>query len=320
MSRRPAPLHQGAERRAHAPSPAWTGGGRPGAVAAAGALSVRPGGSSGSRRGGPGRPGAAPRRSSSRRTSRRAAVTALVVLAVLAGAGWALLWSPLTRVSEVSVSGASRTPAAAVAGAAQPQLGTPLLRWDADAVAVRLRDQPYVASVSLTRGWPDRVEVVVTERVPVAAVPREQGGVSVVDADGAVITQAPRAPDGLPVVEVTGPAGPRAVEAASRVARSLPAALRADVLSVGASGPDDVVLRLRQGAQVRWGGAGSPRGKAGVLALLRREAPDVGGYDVSAPSAPATWPKDVPGAPADRGAAPPPGPADAGGENAAPQD
>ena len=220
----------------------------------------------------------------------------LAALAVLAGAGWALLSSPLTRVGEVAVSGTSRTPAAAVAAAAGPQLGTPLLLWDAGAVAARLRDQPYVASVALARGWPDHVRVVVTERVPVAAVPRARGGVLVVDAAGAVITRAPGAPAGLPVVEAgTTAAGPAAVDAASRVARSLPAGLRADVLSVGASGGDDVVLRLRDGTEVRWGGADRPRGKAAVLALLRRQAPDVGGYDVSAPSAPATWPRTAPG-------------------------
>lgn len=300
MSRRPVPVQQGVARRTHLPAPAWSAG-RPPSVAVAEALDVRPGGSSGSRRGVPDRSGApAPRsRRPSRRSSRRTVATLLVVLALLGGAAWTLLWSPLTQVGAVTVSGVSRTPAAAVSRAAQPQLGTPLLRWDAAAVGARLRDQPYVASVSLVRGWPDRVEVVVTERVPVAAVPRGPGRgqdeVSVVDADGAVITTAARAPAGLPVVEVAGPAGPAALEAASQVARSLPAALRADVLSVGASGRDDVVLRLREGSQVRWGGAESPRGKAAVLSLLRREAPDVGGYDVSAPSAPATWPKEAPG-------------------------
>jgi cell division protein FtsQ len=73
------------------------------------------------------------------------------------------------------------------------------------------------------------------------------------------------------------------------VARGLPPALREQVASVTAAGPEDVRLALRSGQEVRWGSADSPTLKARVAtALLAREG--VRTVDVSAPTAPATAP------------------------------
>src|SRR3712207_8451305 len=43
-----------------------------------------------------------------------------------------------------------------------------LLRVDVDAAEARVARLPQVASVEVTRGWPDRVVITVRERVPVA--------------------------------------------------------------------------------------------------------------------------------------------------------
>ncbi len=238
----------------------------------------------------------APRRTRLRRAlvrplaaRRSRVVAALVALLVLAGAGWALLASPLTALERVTVSGAVRTDPAAVEAAAAAQLGTPLLRLDAEAVRERLSDRPYVAGVELVRRWPRAAEVVVAERVPVAAVPGE-GGFALLDAEGAVITTEGEVPPELPVVEVdVASAGAPALRAAGRVARGLPAALRAEVERVGAGSPDDVRLTLRGGVEVRWGSAEQSAAKAQVLGLLRTRVEAAAGYDVSAPEAPATW-------------------------------
>lgn len=214
---------------------------------------------------------------------------------MLAATVWALAFSPLTAVRSISVVGTDRTAAATVEAAASTQLGTPLLRWDADAVQERLADAPYVRAVTLDRRWPDRIEVQVTERVPVAAVPRAGGDVDVVDARGDVITRASSAPDGLPTVEVDAQASRRgALDAATLTARSLPARLRAQVETVGATSGDDVRLTLRGGRQVRWGDRALPESKAAVLLVLLEEVPDARGFDVSAPSAPATWTREEP--------------------------
>lgn len=218
-------------------------------------------------------------------------VGALVaVVLLLAGAAYALLVSSLTALTGVQVSGADRTGAAAVEQAASDQLGLPLLRVDDAAVAQRVEQLPWVASASVERRFPHGLAVLVTEKVPVAAVPADGGapGVVLLDHDGGTITTADAAPEGVPLVQVdVAASGAAAVRAASAVALALPQDLRAQVASVTATGPDDVRLALRSGQEVRWGGPGDDALKARVVALLLvREG--VTRVDVSAPLAPAT--------------------------------
>jgi len=217
------------------------------------------------------------------------AVGAAVVL-LLAGAAYALLISSLTALTGVQVSGADRTGPAAVEQAASDQLGLPLLRVDDAAVVQRVEQLPWVASARAERRFPHGLAVLVTEKVPVAAVPAEGGapGVVLLDHDGGTITTADAAPEGVPLVQVdVAASGAAAVRAASAVALALPQDLRAQVASVTAAGPDDVRLALRSGQEVRWGAPGDDDLKARVVALLLpREG--VTRVDVSAPLAPAT--------------------------------
>ncbi len=137
-------------------------------------------------------PGPAARPARRRRWGLVWTVVALVVL--LAAAGWALLASPLTDLQRVVVRGAERTGPAAVEQAAADQLGLPLLRVDAGGVADRVRTLPWVASVRVERDFPHGLDVVVVERVPVAAVAAPDGaaGVVLLDGQGRRITTARR--------------------------------------------------------------------------------------------------------------------------------
>ncbi|TNM63251.1 FtsQ-type POTRA domain-containing protein [Streptomyces sp. NP160] len=245
----------------------------------------------GGRAGRPARAAGAERDPAARRRLlwRALAVAALVV--VLVGlVVWALLFSSLTALRTVVVTGAERTGAPAVQQAAADQLGRPLLRVDTGAVTERVEQLPWVASVQVHRDPAHRLRVVVVEKTPVAAVPAPGGaaGVVLIDGDGATITTADAAPEGVPLVQVD-PGRGDAVRAASAVALALPAALREQVSAVTATGPDDVRLALRSGQSVVWGAPGDDALKARVAEqLLPREG--VGRVDVSAPLAPATAP------------------------------
>lgn len=234
---------------------------------------------------------AAPRDPADRRRLLWRVVGVAVLVAALAGAAvWALLFSSLTALRDVAVTGADRTGVAAVQEAAADQLGLPLLRVDTGAVTSRVEELPWVASVQVHRGFAHRLEVAVVEKTPVAAVPAPGGapGVVLLDGDGATITTADAAPDGVPVVQVD-PSRADAVRAASAVALALPASLREQVSAVTATGPDDVRLALRSGQEVVWGGPGDDALKARVAALLLPRD-GVRRVDVSAPLAPATSP------------------------------
>ena len=215
----------------------------------------------------------------------RPALWTLSVLTVLAAAGWVLLASPLLVVREVGVVGADRVPPGEVTALVEPVLGTPMARVDAGAVRRSVGALDLVKEVEVVRAWPSTLEVRLVERVPIAALP-EGDGFTLVDVDAVVIAEVPQAPADLPVLQVDVDAGPAVLRAAAGVLTALPADLRAEVAQVGATTPDDVRLRLHDGAEVVWGSPADSALKADVLRALRQQ--DAAVYDVSAPLAPVT--------------------------------
>jgi len=208
-------------------------------------------------------------------------VLALVLLAALAALVWA---GPLLVVRSIAVSGVGGAQASAVRDVGDAERGTALLRVDRAALGERVRALPFVARVRVERSWPSTLRLVVTARVPAAAVPRPGGGYRLVDRSGTAYRDLTRPPRGVPVVRVPLADGSgAALAAALTVLDTLPADLRSRVSSVQASTPDDVRMRLGA-ALVVWGSAQDVRLKARVLADLVRYKARV--YDVSSPRTP----------------------------------
>jgi cell division protein FtsQ len=222
---------------------------------------------------------------------RRRPAQAVAALLLLVTAGW-LLWSgPVLAVGTIQVDGAGILPAEVVREAAGIQAGTPLLRIDVDAAETRVARLPQVASVEVTRGWPQSVVITVEERVPVAVV-GPAGRRSLVDAEGVpfdTITGAP--PPGVVPLDVAAP-GPTdpATRAALEALVALPAEVRDKIAGATAAAPEDITLTLTDGTLVRWGGPAESGTKADVLTALldKMAAGDLepaGTIDVSAPDA-----------------------------------
>ncbi|MEJ5868919.1 FtsQ-type POTRA domain-containing protein [Pseudokineococcus sp. 5B2Z-1] len=222
-----------------------------------------------------------------RRLALRPLLAVLAALVVVAGLAYVLLWSPLLVVREVGVVGVERLERPAVAELVEPAVGTPLARVDTAALEEVVEQVPLVETATVARVWPSGLEVRVVERVPVAAVADPAGGYSVVDRTGLTVLHEAEVPTDVPLVAVDlGSARPGTVEAVTRVLDGLPPQLREQVATAGGTSPDDVVLQLRSGARVVWGGAEQTPVKADVLtALLQRPAAV---YDVSSPAAPVT--------------------------------
>jgi cell division protein FtsQ len=213
-----------------------------------------------------------PRRRRSRRPvdPRRRLLTVLAVGLLVAGVlAWVVLGSPLLAVRTVQVDGESDLSEEQVVQAAGIAEGTPLVRVDRAAAAARVAELPQVASVEVTRGWPNTVVVTVAERVPVAVV--AGGGTRrLVDAGGVVfdtITGDP--PAGVVPLDVRDP-GPddAATTAALGALTALPRDVRAEVTGVAARTADDVTLTLTDGRSVLWGSAARTERKAQVLGAL----------------------------------------------------
>jgi cell division protein FtsQ len=267
----------------------------PGATPAAGVTSAaEPAGSTAAPAGGHGAargPRAAGTRPGRRRprTRWRAAFFALAGVAIVGGAGWALLGNRVFVVRSVTVTGTHLLAPAQVIAAADVSLGTPLLSVDAGAVTRRVEAIGDVASATVTEDWPDHLAITVTERVPAMAVRMADGGYDLVDPTGVVVRYAKAKPAALPllVTSLSGSAlrGNAAVTAAADVLGELQPWLARQVAEVTVAavpaGPPQVTLSLRDGKTVQWGSAGNAAQKNRELSVL---LPGQARYvDVSAP-------------------------------------
>ncbi len=82
-----------------------------------------------------------------------------VVLAILAGTGWALLGSSLLVVRHVAVTGNRLVTAAQVRQEAGIKPGTPLATVNGGAVAARVERLAPVLSAAVSRSWPDGIVI-----------------------------------------------------------------------------------------------------------------------------------------------------------------
>ena len=219
-----------------------------------------------------------------RRRSRsrwRAAFLVLAGLAIVTGAGWALLGNRVLVVRSVTVTGTHLLSPGQVIAAADVPRGTPLLRVDVGAVASRVEAIPQVASAAVTKEWPDHLVIAVTERVPVMTVRMAGDGYDLVDQTGVIVRWTRARPAALPLLKTSLPGaalrGSAEVAAAADVLAELDPWLARQVTAVQAApvaqGTEQVTLDLRDGKTVQWGSPdGAARKNRELAVLLPRSA------------------------------------------------
>jgi cell division protein FtsQ len=225
-------------------------------------------------------------------------------LAWRAGAGvaalaalWAVFFSPLLDVSEVRVSGATRTGPAEVVRAAGLDGDENVLLVSTAAIAARVERLPWVRSADVDRMLPGTIRVRVVERKPRLTLSLGAARWTI-DAHGRVLG-AGEVEAGLPVLAgiQIGTVQPgiqlRTAEARHALAvwRALPRAIRRDVVGVFAPSVERITLSLADDLQVRYGAAERLAAKNEVLKVVLRRAraapAPVTYVDVRVPSAPA---------------------------------
>ncbi|WP_330340597.1 cell division protein FtsQ/DivIB [Streptomyces sp. NBC_00557] len=235
------------------------------------------------------------------RRPRLRTIVILAAVAVLLGAGvWVLYGSSWVRVRHVSVSGTRVLTPAEVRSAAAVPVGAPMISVDTDRIEARLRRKlPRIDTVDVVRAWPRGIGLKVTERSPVLLVRKGRNFIEV-DHEGVRFATVSRAPDGVPLLEMsvfrTGSGAAsfrrfgtgRLVREAVQVAGDLPAAVARDTRTVQVRSYDDISLELAGGRTVAWGSSENGRAKARTLAALMKAAPGARHLDVSVPTAPAS--------------------------------
>ncbi len=105
------------------------------------------------------------------RPSRRTALIVGISLVVAILLGYVFLFSPLLAVRKVQLVGGDRFGSAQLQAMAGSEMGVPLARVDLASLQRRVTSEPAVKSARVVRVWPHTLEVRVTERIPVVAVP-----------------------------------------------------------------------------------------------------------------------------------------------------
>lgn len=200
-------------------------------------------------------------------------------IAVLVTAVAVAYFTPVFAVRTVRVDGAAAVPEDQV----RAELGVPdglsMLRIDTTAMAARVASIPKISTARVQRVFPGTVRVTVRERTPVLwfAGP---GGAHLVDAESVEYAVEP-APPGVPELAAAG-AAPAIRQEAVTVVTALPSSLAAEVAKLEARSASDIVLTLRDGRTVLWGGADDAARKAAVVGpLLTRDGTI---FDVSSPN------------------------------------
>lgn len=231
-----------------------------------------------------------------RRVRRGPLLAYLVAATLLVGGGtWVLYGSSWLRVEKVTATGTEvLTPGQVLAAAAVP-VGAPLVSVDTDEIEERVRGRlPRIDSVDVVRAWPHGIGLKVTERKPVLLIKKGTDFVEV-DASGVRFDTVPKAPAGVPVLELNAERSPsarrfdeeRLLHEAVLVAGSLPEPISKETVQVKVGSYDSVVLELTRGRTVTWGSGEQSDAKGRALTALLKAAPKAGHFDVSVPTAPA---------------------------------
>lgn len=109
----------------------------------------------------------------------------LLVLTTVAVALGANIWTRDLTVREVTAEGNRIVPSADIIALAGIRKNERLYNIDLNAARKRIQANQFVRAVSLTREMPDRVEITVEERTPIAAIAGTR--TLYVDADGVVL-------------------------------------------------------------------------------------------------------------------------------------
>jgi cell division protein FtsQ len=227
-------------------------------------------------------------------------ILAALGMVVLLAAGVAVLHTPWFSTRVVTVEGSHpHTTTAAIVAAAGLGGHPPLVSVNPGATAARVESLPFVASAGIRREWPDHVVITVQERTPVVQMAAPGAHWSILGGDGRTIEAGQPQTPGLVVLIVHAPWGPvppsavggslpSVAEPGLEVARTLPPAFAAQVVSITVAPDRTVSLALDSGIVVQIGTATELPAKYEDVAAIIAHASLRGatGIDVTVPQSP----------------------------------
>jgi cell division protein FtsQ len=185
---------------------------------------------------------------------------------VLAGAAVAATYTPLFAARDIELRGAGGIPRARILRLARVSEGSNVFHLDARAVERRLEGEPRILGATVSTHLPDRVEIALVRRRPVAVVGSPG---SLVGGDGVLIGPTTGAADLPSLVSGRGrPADGDDLVTGARAAAVLGPSLRRDVDAIVVNEDGELALRLAAGFTATFGPATELEAKTGSLAAL----------------------------------------------------
>lgn len=180
--------------------------------------------------------------------------------------------SPVAALNQVEVEGTTGRQAEKVRQAANLEPGIPLVKINENEVAARVQDVPTVASVQVSRSWPNTVVIKVVERKPVAKVEVGPQEWEIIDSTGQAFRTTKKLPD-LPTLEasVKPPFTNHGRISGAQVLGAIPAWLKKRVLTAEADDPNAVRLLTDDNETIVWGTSEDSELKGQVLRVLMKE-------------------------------------------------
>ena len=188
---------------------------------------------------------------------RRLRILVMVLIAAfLVLLGWFIAESPLLSVHKIQVLGAQHESVKQIQTVAGINRGTPLLRLPTSSIKNRVAALPWIDTVKVSRKWPNKIRIIVTERSPVAWVQVHHSEFALVDSSGRVLEVQKATPNGLPeligIGNVPDPGGNVQHAEVAGVPNHLPAELRPRVTKVTWQA-GKLTLGLSDGPEIRTG-------------------------------------------------------------------
>lgn len=121
----------------------------------------------------------------------------ILVLFILLVVGVVLSLTVFFKITAISVKGVSKYPVSVVQQLTGISVGDNLFRADLGAAKEKIMELPYVEDVTLRRSYPPEIVVEVTQAQPVAALEEENGGYTLISADGRILERDAQLPDNL---------------------------------------------------------------------------------------------------------------------------
>ena len=202
-----------------------------------------------------------------------------LLFVLLLAAWWSLYQSTWFVAKEVKISGNFRLASEKIVEAAAVPIGNSLMSINPASISEQLKTLPEIKEVTVERGWPNSILIVVKERTPIA-VAATATGYNLIDSDGINAGKVSSPLAGLLVIsaEPDSPAMTNAIQALAAIPPKW------KITGLSAPTQDSVVAKLKNGAVVKFGSGERATDKVEVAEALMDKGYKV--IDVSAPDAP----------------------------------